>query len=150
MTYLDWNDLKTDPVLNRLLDRFAAAEACWLGSVRPDGRPHLAPIWHVLHDQCVYVVTQSRSIRAHNLRTNPAVSVALADTSNALIIEGLARPDPAAREALRPLFQTKYEWDIGADADYDAIIAIVPRKVMAWGELGDGRWSIGSHPNGER
>lgn len=125
-----------------LLAHFGAADACWFSSTRPDGRPHLAPIWHVVHANRIYVVTRRESVRAANIRANAAVSLALADTSNALIVEGVARPAPEMRDELRPLFRSKYDWDIATDAEYDDVIQITPRKVMAWGSHGEGRWIV--------
>ncbi|HAJ36843.1 MAG TPA: hypothetical protein DCL15_14265 [Chloroflexi bacterium] len=126
----------------RLLAHFGAAGACWFSSTRPDGRPHLAPIWHVVYANCIYVVTRQTSVRAANIRANANVSLALADTSNALIVEGVARPAAEMRDALRPLFQAKYDWDIATDAEYDDVIQVRPRKVMAWGSHGEGRWIV--------
>lgn len=134
--------MTSEAQLAQLLDKFGAADACWFGSVRPDGRAHLAPIWHVVHAGRVYVVTQSQAVRVVNIRQNPSVSLALADTSNALIVEGTARPAPELRAVLRPLFHAKYDWDIGHDADYDEVIEVTPRKVLAWGEHGEGRWNL--------
>lgn len=126
----------------RLLAHFGDADACWFSSTRPDGRPHLAPIWHVVYANCIYVVTRQTSVRAANIRANASVSLALADTSNALIVEGVARPAPEMRDALRPLFHAKYDWDIATDAEYDEVIQVTPRKVMAWGAHGEGRWIV--------
>lgn len=126
----------------RLLTHFGAADACWFSSTRPDSRPHLAPIWHVVHAGNIYVVTRRTAVRAANIRANAAVSLALADTSNALIIEGVARPAAEMRDTLRPLFLTKYDWDIATDAEYDDIIQVTPRKVITWGSHGEGRWIV--------
>ena len=131
-----------DPTLAALFGRFAQADACWFSSTRPDSRPHMAPIWHVVHDGRIFVVTQRKSVRAANIRTNPAVSLALADTSNALIIEGSAHPAPNRRSELQPHFLAKYDWDIATDPDYDDIIEVIPRKVIAWGAHGEGRWRL--------
>jgi F420H(2)-dependent biliverdin reductase len=129
-----------DAPLAQLLDKLSRAEACWFSSVRPDGRAHLAPIWHVWHDGRVFVVTQASSVRARNIRQNPSVSISLPDPMNALIVEGLARPAPERAAELRPLFNAKYSWDIGQDQDYDLIIEVTPTKIMAWGQDGEGRW----------
>jgi hypothetical protein len=134
--------MTSDVQLEQLIDKFGAADACWFGSVRPDGRAHLAPIWHVVYEGRVYVVTQAQAVRAVNIRLNPGVSLALADTGNALILEGTARPAPELRVALRPLFLAKYDWDIGHDAAYDEVIEVTPRKVLAWGSHGEGRWNL--------
>ena len=128
--------------ISALLARFGQAAACWFSSVRPDGRPHLAPIWHVVHEDRIYVVTQRKAVRAANISQQPHVSLALPDPMNVLVIEGVARPAPERREALRPLFQAKFNWDIATDADYDTVIEVTPRKVMAWGSHGEGRWLL--------
>jgi hypothetical protein len=128
--------------LERLLAHFGAADACWFSSTRPDGRPHLAPIWHVVHADCIYVITRRTAVRAANIRANAAVSLALADTNNALIVEGVAHPAAEMSEALRPLFLAKYDWDIATDAEYDDIIQVTPRKVLTWGSHGEGRWIV--------
>jgi hypothetical protein len=43
-----------------------------------------------------------------------------------------------------PSFQAKFNWDIATDLDYDEVVEVTPRKVMAWGSHGDGRWIITS------
>ena len=129
-----------DPVLARLVEKFTQADTCWFSSTRPDGRAHLAPIWHVWHEGRVYVVTQASSVRAHNIAQQPAVSLALPDPINVMIVEGTARPAPEQAEALQPLFKAKYNWDYHTDTEYRLIIEVIPRKIMAWGADGDGRW----------
>ena len=128
----------------RLMTLFGTAECCWFASTRPDGRAHLAPIWHVVHNDRIYIVTQSGSVRATNLRQQPYISLALPDPMNVLVIEGSARLAPERREELRPLFHAKFNWDITTDTEYDEVIEVTPRKVMAWGSHGDGRWILTS------
>ena len=132
--------MSTDSTLSNLLDRFAAEQCCWFASTRPDGRAHLAPIWHVWHEGRAYVVTQATSVRAKNIAVNPAVSLSWPDPVNPLIIEGTARPAPEMQDELRPLFHAKFDWDIATDAEYNLILQITPTKFMAWGAFGEGRW----------
>ncbi len=129
-----------DAVLARVIEKFAEAEACWFSSTRPDGRAHLAPIWHVWHAGKVYVVTQSTSVRAQNIAKQPSVSLSLPDPMNVFILEGVARFAPEMEAELAPFFQAKYNWDITTDADYDTIIAVDPQRALAWGSHGEGRW----------
>jgi general stress protein 26 len=131
-----------DPILARLVERFAQADACWFSSTRPDGRAHLAPIWHVWHDGRVYVVTQRSAVRARNIAKYPGVSLALPDTSSVLIIEGTAREAPEQEAALNPLFKAKYDWEFSDDNSYRYIIEVTPTKVIAWETNGtnSGRW----------
>lgn len=130
------------PALERAFEKLAQAEACWYSSVRADGRAHLAPVWYVWHNQRIYVVSQPGSVRARNLQTNPAVSVALPDPMNVVILEGTARPAPEAAAELQPLFAAKYNWDISTDHDYALIIEMTPHKLMVWGAEGEGRWQL--------
>lgn len=134
-----------DPTLSTLLEKFAEADCCWFGSVRPDGRAHLAPIWHVWHDGRAYVVTPSQSVRARNVTHNPSVSLALPDPMNVFIIEGTAAPANQMEAVLQPLFKAKYDWDISTDAEYDLVLAVTPVKLMAWGSHGEGRWRWSEH-----
>lgn len=126
--------------LTGLLDKFASAQACWYSSVRPDGRTHLAPIWHVWHENAAYVATQPGAVRVRNLAANPSVSLALPDPMNVLIIEGEAAETPHALQSVRPAFQAKYNWNIADDAGYTVVICITPIKLLAWGDHGQGRW----------
>lgn len=141
----------SEETLERLWTKLAAAEACWFGTVRPDGRPHLAPIWHACHAGKIFVVSQPDAVRARNIAQNPAVTISLPDPMNALIVEGAARAAPEAEAALHPLFQAKYNWDIRADTSYRLIIGVTPRKIMAWGDhgaaLGTGRWHFDADGN---
>ena len=130
----------SDDLLVRLLHTFQDALACWCASVRPNGRVHLAPIWHVVHRDRVYLVTRSSSVRAHNIAANNDVSLSMPDPMNALILEGKARPTPEREAEIQPLFLAKYGWDISTDADYELILEVTPVKIMAWGDHGEGRW----------
>lgn len=131
---------QNDDLLGTLIAKFAAADTCWFGSVRPDGRAHVAPIWHVWLDGNAFVCTPSGSVRARNVAANPHVTLALPDPYDVLIIEGVARPAPEAEAALRPHFEAKYGWNISTDVTYDLILQIAPTKIMAWGKHGEGRW----------
>ena len=101
-----------DPILARLIEKFTTAEACWFSSTRPDGRAHLAPIWHVWHAGRIYVVTQETSVRSQNIAHQPAVSLSLPDAVNVLIVEGTARVTPEQKDALNPVFKAKYDLGI--------------------------------------
>jgi hypothetical protein len=144
MASLHVTTIHDDPALARIFDHFGAAECCWFASTRPDGRAHLAPIWHVVHTGRIYVVTQAGAVRAGNIQGQPHVSLALPDPMNVVVVEGVARAAPELRDELRPLFQAKFNWDITTDAEYDTVLEVTPRKVMAWGSHGEGRWVLAS------
>lgn len=131
-----------DRDLAQIITRFAEADACWFSSTRPDGRAHLAPIWHVWHEGCAYVVTQAKAVRTRNVAHHTGVSLSLPDTREVVIIEGEARIAPEMQEALNPLFKAKYNWEFEHDSTYRTIIEVRPRKVIAWstGGANEGRW----------
>jgi predicted pyridoxine 5'-phosphate oxidase superfamily flavin-nucleotide-binding protein len=41
-------------------ERLTAEPVIWLGTVRPDGRPHHVPIWFVWHDPLVLLIHVQR------------------------------------------------------------------------------------------
>ncbi len=125
-----------------LIERFAQAECSWMNSVRPSGRVHSAPVWHVWHDDRVYVVTQETAVKVRNIAHNPSVVVTHQDPIEPIIIEGTAVVVEGMMEAIRPYFQQKYDWDIVTDETYQAVIQITPTKIIAWQQGGKGsfRW----------
>lgn len=70
----------------------------WLATTRPNGKPHLVPIWFCYLRDKFYVCTQE-SVKVRNLRTNPMASVALENGDQPVIAEGavgfIERPFPA-------------------------------------------------------
>jgi len=139
-TQLAPDPTQIDPVLRALVTRFADEACSWLSSVRPDGRAHSAPIWHVWYQGRAYVVTPAQSVKAINIAENPSVVLTHPDPLNPMIIEGWATAANHLRALLAPLFLAKYTWDIGNADTYDTIMEITPTKVLAWGSYGEGRW----------
>jgi uncharacterized pyridoxamine 5'-phosphate oxidase family protein len=104
-------------------DRVQQARNIWLATVRPNGRPHLVAIWFVAAGDRWYICTASASVKARNMRANPAVTLALEDGNNPYVLEGQAspvEPDPSVVD----LFKAKYDWDITTDEQYDQVFEI--------------------------
>src|SRR5688500_15110433 len=106
--------------LEKVAARLEGPQNIWFASVRPDGRPHLIPIWFVWHDGKAWISTGDGSRKHRNIQKNPHVSISLEDGTNPLVIEGTAREerDASVRDTLAPLFQKKYEWDFRTDDEY--------------------------------
>jgi general stress protein 26 len=108
-------------------------QVIWFGSVRPDGRPHLAPVWYVWFEEKIYLGTDPKSVKADNIRTNPKVVVALQDGEHPVICEGLASIlTPPIRADILAAFYEKYEWKIENDERYNLLVSIEPRKWLIW------------------
>ena len=119
----------TPDVLNKLEHQIVI----WIASVRPDDRPHLAPVWFVWHQGKLYISTDPKSVKANNLRQNPRISLALEDGTHPVICEGTAQPVPVPWSVdLLAAFVQKYEWDITKEQRYNDLWEITPHKWLSW------------------
>jgi PPOX class probable F420-dependent enzyme len=50
-----------------------------IATVRPDGRPHIAPIWFILDGEQLIFTTWHATAKAANLRFNPWISLCVDD-----------------------------------------------------------------------
>ena len=75
-----------------LLDGGALGDgtAAFLGTVRPDGRPHSARIGAAWYDGDVYFQTGKQTRKARNLEANPACTLSTSLTGIDLVFEGVA------------------------------------------------------------
>ncbi len=56
-----------------------SAHTASLATVRPDGRPHVAPIWFDLDEDTVVFTTWHTSVKARNITNDPRVSLCVDD-----------------------------------------------------------------------
>jgi PPOX class probable F420-dependent enzyme len=115
-------------------ERLRRASNIWLATARPDGRPHLVPVWFAWHAGRLYFCTDPESVKAHNIRANPRVVLALEDGSKPVICEGAAESidDGAWPEGVAQAFSDKYAWDIATETRYRLLIEVTPRKWLTW------------------
>jgi PPOX class probable F420-dependent enzyme len=105
----------------------------WVASVRPDGRPHLAPVWFAWHAGKLYVCTDPASVKARNIVQNPRVVLALEDGLHPVICEGTAAAVPVPWPAqVAAIFRIKYDWDISSEAQYTQLLEVTPTKWLTW------------------
>lgn len=110
--------------------RAAQERNLWLATARPDGRPHLVPIWFAAVDGSWYVCVNPNSVKARNLQAEPRCSWSLENGDSPLVIEGRAR-SVAPSQAVIAAFRAKFDWDIENDPDNDLVFELTPiRKVM--------------------
>lgn len=106
----------------------------WMATMRPDGRPHLVPVWFVWHDEKITICIQPNSVKAKNLVQNANIALSLEDGSNVVICEGSAETvTPPYHPTILAEFKRKYDWDITTDADYRLVLTIIPTKWLVWG-----------------
>jgi len=84
----------------------------WLSSVRPDGRPHLVPVWFLWDGAAILIFSKPAAQKVRNLRHSPQVMLALdsADEGeDVVLLEGRAEllGDGAPQSTL-PEYAAKY------------------------------------------
>ena len=92
--------------------RLRAEPIIWLSSVRPDGRPHLVPVWFLWDGAAILIFSKPAAQKVRNLRHSPQVMLALdsADEGeDVVLLEGRAEllGDDAPRSTL-PEYAKKY------------------------------------------
>lgn len=120
------------------LDRLHHERNIWVATSRPDGRPHLAPVWFVHLEERFWVGTGASSVRVRNLRHHPFASISLEDGDHPIVAECAARIHERDRPGpVVTAFSAKYDWDItvAVDADLGEIVLL---------ELEPLRWLFGA------
>jgi PPOX class probable F420-dependent enzyme len=72
----------------------ASPHTAKVATVRPDGRPHVAPVWFDLDGDDVIFTTWHTSVKARDLRRDPRISLCVDDERppfSFVLIEGTAR-----------------------------------------------------------
>ena len=129
-----------------ILDALEHELVVWLSTTRPDGGPHVVPLWFVWDGRSIVAFSKPHAQKVRNLRADPRVMVAVgrADaTFDVELIEAVAELHETSA-ALPDGFVRKYaslaaRAGIGlpAFADvYSQEIVIHPRRWLGWGGEG--------------
>jgi hypothetical protein len=68
MTPAEWRDFL-----------LAGSRTATLATVRPDGRPHVAPVWFTLDGDDLIFTTMANTAKGRNLRANPQAAISVDD-----------------------------------------------------------------------
>jgi PPOX class probable F420-dependent enzyme len=121
--------LRTEPII-------------WLGTTRPDGRPHLVPVWFLWDGATVLVFSLPNTQKVRNLRHNSSAMLALNAEDqgyDVVLLEGRAsfEDDPMVRGTM-PAFVEKYatlprRWAPDEWAErFSVAIRITPVRLVGW------------------
>lgn len=111
-------------------EKLASARNYWICTTRPDGKPHVTPVWGLWLEETLYFSTSPRSRKARNLARDPSVVVHLESADDVVILEG-AVVQEAADERLADAYETKYNFRPSVDPT-DTWFALRPRAAYAW------------------
>ena len=105
-------------------ERLTNARNYWLATTRPDGNPHLMPVWGIWLDDAFYFSTGTQSRKARNLAENPRCAIGCELGDDQIVLEGVAEltTDSVLRDRFAKAYGQKYEWDMeGFDEPFYAV-----------------------------
>ena len=125
---LSWNSVRT---------QLEEAKQYWLATIRGDGSPHVVPLDGLWVDDVWYYGGSPKTIHVRTVRTDPNVTMHLADPWKVVVVEGEVRVTRLSHELaqrLADLASQKYaEYGIKFEASsYSEPGALHPRRVIAW------------------
>lgn len=118
---------------DEVLHRLERAGIAWFATVRPDGSPHLTPVWFLYRTGAWWIGSAGRSKKVRNLSVDGRVSLALQGGGAPVVAEGIAiihranfSPEIVAG------FAGKYDgWDVtSAEPDGPRVLLEIP--VTRW------------------
>jgi PPOX class probable F420-dependent enzyme len=126
-----------------LEERLATERVAWLTTVRPDGRPHVVPIWFSWDGQAFLVYSKPHARKVENLRERPDVMLALGDADadfDVILVEGRAelidRPaEPPPGEHFAKYAAAMAAIDLDRDEytrTYSLVIRVTPTRFLPW------------------
>jgi hypothetical protein len=130
-----------------VVERLEKAWNYWIVTVRPDGRPHVTPIWGVWLEDHLYVDGHPRTRWSRNIAGNPQVAVHLESGSDVVILEGVVddiNTDEELGERIKQTWKAKYG-RLEPEPVSSGILRFRPWHARAWSseKLEDGTaWDI--------
>ena len=116
--------------------RLTVAHDYWCATVRPDGAPHVMPVWAVWLDRRLWFSSGLRSRKARNLAADPRCTLTTDDARNPVVLDGvvarIVEPEPIG--AFVAAVNAKYDAGVTADFQDPAVngtFAVTPRRVIA-------------------
>ena len=120
--------------------RLTVSRDYWCATVRPDGAPHVMPVWAVWLDRRLWFSSGLRSRKARNLAADPRCTLTTDDARNPVVVDGvvtrIVEPEPIG--AFVAAVNAKYAAGVTVDFQDPAVngtFAVTPRRVIA---LSDG------------
>ena len=114
-------------------ERLAKSHDYWVATARPDGRPHLMPVWAVWDGGAVWFSSSLGSRKARNLAGEARCSIATDNAWEPVVLEGVARvvTDHDALARFIALENEKYGTDYGVDF-LDPVVNATFRVEPSW------------------
>lgn len=117
-------------------ERMAGARNYWIATTRPDGRPHVIPVWGLWFDEAFTFSTDARSRKGRNVASNPHAVVHLESGDEVVILEGVVERVTDREQLTRfvALYDDKYGVTVDVDHPAFAVFRLRPSVAFAWQE----------------
>ena len=114
-----------------------------LATLRPDGSPHLAPVWHLYDGERLLILSSPSSVKVGNLRGDPRIGISIpreTEPHGFVQVNGTAElSEEWDRQVLWDMsinYQGEEEGNRYAEETYRSmefvLIAITPGKIAGW------------------
>jgi nitroimidazol reductase NimA-like FMN-containing flavoprotein (pyridoxamine 5'-phosphate oxidase superfamily) len=116
--------------------RLTVSHDYWVATVRPDGRPHVMPVWGVWFDGRLWFSSGLRSRKARNLAAEPRCTITTDQAQDPVVLDGLAEQvvDADGIAAFLTAMNGKYDAGMTAaflDPAVNGTFAVRPQRVIA-------------------
>ena len=95
-------------------ERLIRAHTYFVATTRPDGRPHMMPVWGIWLEGVFYFSSGRTSRKVRNLSVNPSCVISIEENGESVIVEGLAEEtaDKAVLQQCYEIYSAKYHWEM--------------------------------------
>jgi len=116
-------------------ERLTRSRAYWLATTRPDGRPHVMPVWCLWDDGALWFSSSVGSRKVRNLRADPRCAVTTDEAMQPVVVEGRATfvTEPDRLRRVIELENAKYDTELDVaflDPAVNATMRIDPLVVI--------------------
>jgi nitroimidazol reductase NimA-like FMN-containing flavoprotein (pyridoxamine 5'-phosphate oxidase superfamily) len=113
-------------------ERLSKAHTYFIATTRPDGRPHLMPVWGIWLSGVFYFSTGRNSRKARNLSDNARCVVSIELSGEAVILEGVAEEttEKTVLQLCSEAYSAKYHWEM--EANDEPFFAVRPSVVFGF------------------
>ncbi|MEX2033390.1 MAG: pyridoxamine 5'-phosphate oxidase family protein [Candidatus Colwellbacteria bacterium] len=110
-------------------------EIAYIATTRPDGRPHVMPIWFIYHEGKIYFETDATTTKFKNIQHNNKVMIVFGGKST-YIVEGSVQwcKENELSFPIRKMYWEKYgeAMDDSYITEKTFLFELIPEKEQSW------------------
>ena len=114
-----------------VVEQISGARNYWVATNRPEGPPHVMPVWGVWVSDRFHFFTDPDSLKGRNIARDPRTVVNLESGDNVVILEGETLLHKSTTEIVSA-YESKYGISFGDELENVYTLDI--SKVLAWTE----------------